>query len=81
MSPVEPERANAQALYRMLRSAGASDECYVMGASDLDRQRVDLRAALDEIVGWEPGTFISCVAGKLAYYEGEYKNERHLLQR
>ena len=52
-----------------------------MGASDLDRQRVDLRAALDEIVGWEPGTFISCVAGKLAYYEGEYKNERHLLQR
>ncbi len=46
--------------------------CYVMGDSDLDGRGVDLREALEEIVGdisW--GNFISCIPGRLGYFGGK----------
>jgi len=33
------------------------------------------------VVGWHDGTFISCIPGKLAYFEGEGLNERYILER
>src|SRR5215216_2863007 len=42
-----------------LRSRGAPTRCYVISASsDLDGQEVDLRAALEDVVGCNDGTFI-----------------------
>jgi hypothetical protein len=32
-------------------------------------------------VGQQDGTLISCVAGRLAYFEGEGYNERFVLER
>lgn len=69
-------------IFDLLRNAGASDRCYVISASsELDGQEANLREALDAVVGWYDGTFISCVPGKLAYFEGEELNERYILQR
>jgi hypothetical protein len=50
-------------------------------SSDLDGQETDLRPALKEIVGWYDGTFLSCLPGRLGYFEGEEPNERYILER
>jgi hypothetical protein len=34
-----------------------------------------------DVVGHNDGTFISCIPGRLAYFEGEGLNERYVLQR
>jgi hypothetical protein len=74
--------AHIEQILQLLRNAGASDRCYVISASsDLDGQETNLEEALYAVVGWNDGTFISCVPGKLAYFEGEELNERYILQR
>jgi hypothetical protein len=42
---------------------------------------LELSYALEEIVGLAPGTLVSCLPGKLAYYERDEKNGRYLLTR
>lgn len=57
---------------RALALRGAGDTCYIISAdSDLDGKRMPLAAALDQVVGRKRGTFLSCVAGTLAYFEDE----------
>jgi hypothetical protein len=43
------------------------------------RTGIDLRAALERVSGRQIGTILSCVAGKLAYFESE--DEAFLLAR
>ena len=40
-----------------------------------------LHDALNDVVGSSDGTFVSCIPGKLAYFEGEEPNERYILER
>ena len=40
-----------------------------------------LSEALAEVIGRGMGTFISCLPGKLAYFEGEERNERYICHR
>ena len=47
----------------------------------LDGQELQLEEALRQIVGRGTGTFVSCVPGQLAYFEGEEPRERWLLSR
>ena len=69
-------------IYELLRDRGAPSRCYVMSASsDLDGQEVDLNEALEDVVGVNDGTFISCIPGRLAFFEGEGPNERYVLHR
>src|SRR4051812_16580290 len=80
--PIEPSLARAESIYRELRRRGAPERCYVMSASsELDGQEAELRQALEEIVGWHDGTFLSCLPGQLGYFEGEEQNERYILER
>ncbi len=65
----------------MLRRKGAPETCYVMGYSEFDGRAVDLRGALEEIVGRSFGNFLSCIPGKFGYFEGEEPNERYILER
>jgi hypothetical protein len=48
---------------------------------ELDKRQMDLREALNEVVGRRQGTFISCVPGELAYFEGEEPKERYVCHR
>lgn len=61
-----------------LRSMGAPDVCWVFG-NYVDGQEMTLEEALDAVIGVHSGTIISCVPGKLAFFEDG--DERVILRR
>jgi hypothetical protein len=69
-------------LETMLRKRGAPSTCYVLSAnSDLDGRELPLSEALDAIVGMGDGTFVSCLPGRLGFYEYEDMKSSYLLSR
>jgi hypothetical protein len=66
-------QSNSSALLKLLMRKVASAKCWVLSEnSDLDGKEVDLQIALAETIGQQMGTFISCIPGKLAYFEDEH---------
>lgn len=70
-------------IYDILKKYNAPDECYVLSYNDsIDGKIALLEDALKEVVFWGPG-LISCIHGKLAYFEEEVTGgpapERYLL--
>ena len=62
-----------EALINYLKKLGAQNDCYVMSESrQLDMRTMELSEALGIVYGCGLGSVISCLAGELAYYEGEY---------
>ncbi len=79
---VQPAEHNPADILQILRSLGAPSVCYVMSSdSELDGREMGLSDALTNVVGRGQGTFISCVPGKLAYFEGEEPHERYICHR
>ncbi len=77
-----PNQQSAQAIEKLLKSKGAPEMCHVMSAdSSLDNREMSLSEALMETVGGDGGTLISCIAGKLAYFELEPFDGRYILER
>jgi hypothetical protein len=67
-------------LCQLLRSKGAGRTCWAISEdTDLDGKELVLESALEKIMGMGMGTILSCIPGKLAYFEGE--DERLLLTR
>jgi hypothetical protein len=82
MVPVPPDQQGVQDIERALKLRGASDACYVISQNaSLDKRRLPLRVALEQIVEGEMGTLVSCVPGTLGYFEGETPGERIILAR
>ncbi|HEY7403259.1 MAG TPA: hypothetical protein VIB39_07045 [Candidatus Angelobacter sp.] len=70
--PMLPSQQNPADIYGMLKKLGAPDICWVISDEiELDGQTMNLREALDEVVGRTFATFLCCVEGKLAYFENE----------
>jgi hypothetical protein len=66
-----------------LRSKGAGDRCYLLSESSrLDGQEMALDDALAALLdgGSEEATFVSCISGRLAYFHGEERESRYLLE-
>ena len=81
MVPVPPG-FHASDIAEALRSYGAPNSCWVMSTDDsLDAREMLLDEVLAEIVGYGQGTLISCVPGKLAFFEGENRGDRCFLRR
>ena len=81
-SQVPPSEQSAALVYKRLRELGAPEQCHAIAAgADLDGQELHLREALTEVLGMGDGVVLSCIPGKLAYYEAEGKNERYILAR
>jgi len=79
---IVPSNLANEAIAEQLRKRGAPKECYIVSeTAELDGQTLPLEDALDAVVGRGMGTFISCVPGKLAYFEGEEPGERYILER
>jgi hypothetical protein len=77
---IPANQENPSRLAELLITMGASSRCWVISEnSELDSRELDLRKALDETIGSGMGTIISCVAGKLGYFEDE--DARYILQR
>src|SRR5690349_14816252 len=66
---LEGKDATAYHIEPMLLSRGAPPSCYVMSAGDLDGREMQLGEALDAICGWGSGAFVSCIPGRLGYFE------------
>jgi hypothetical protein len=77
---IKPSEQNPDSIFSILRSLGAPDDCNVISEGSLDGEEVELLAALNEIIGRGMGTVISCLPGRLGYFEGEWK-ERYILQK
>lgn len=74
--------SSAREIESLLKKKGAPETCYVISEDDdLDGKEIPLQEALEETVGYGVGTFISCVTGKLAYFEAEDKGERYILEK
>jgi hypothetical protein len=51
---------------------GSPPSCWITSEdSDLDGKEMPLLEALKRVVGYQMGTFLSCIPGKLAYFEDE----------
>jgi hypothetical protein len=66
---------------KQLVNMGAPKMCYVLSTdSNIDRQTLPLSRVLQSIVGGgNHGTLLSCVPGRLGYFEGESPGERFIL--
>src|SRR5215471_8695998 len=77
---IRGNQQNPASLLRLLVGKGAGPKCWVMSEeSDLDAREMELAVALEEVVGRQMGTFLSCIPGKLAYFEDEAG--RYILER
>ena len=70
-------------IFQILKNKAAPDICYVISTNDkLDGKEAMLLNVLEEIVGTcNDGTFVSCIPGKLGYYEGEDIDTRLILEK
>jgi hypothetical protein len=79
---ITPGRQSQADIEDLLRKRGAPDKAYILSSHPkLDAQQLPLREALASVVGFGFGSVISCVPGRLAYYEGESAGERYVLER
>ena len=74
--------ADAGSVAATLRSLGAPPTCFVVSAdSNLDGREMLLGDALDAIVARGNGAFVSCIPGRLGFYEYEDMRSSYLLTR
>jgi hypothetical protein len=77
---IPSDRQSAQSIEESLKKSGAPEVCYVMSENPkIDGKQMNLSSALLEIVGMDAGALVSCIPGKLAYFEMEGLSERYLL--
>ena len=79
---IPSEQQSARSIEQVLKKHGAPERCYVMAEDpNIDGKELNLTDALSEIVGMDAGALVSCIPGKLAYFEMEGLGERYLLMR
>jgi hypothetical protein len=72
LTPWEKHVSGIENIVRLLKSKGAGLTCWAMSEdSEIDGRELDLREALEHVSGRQIGTILSCVPGRLAYFEGE----------
>lgn len=74
--------ASAGSVEAALRKYGAPKTCHVISADEaLDGQEMQLSDALEMVGASYFGAFISCIPGKLGYFEYEDMKSAYLLER
>ena len=82
VQPIPTGSQTADAILETLRELGAPSTCYLLSESaNVDGRILGLEEALDCVVGMGMGAIISCVPGRLAYFEGEDPGDRAVLFR
>jgi hypothetical protein len=77
---IPSDQQNPSSVVKLLVSMGAGPKCWIISEWDkLDAQEMDLETALRETIGYGMGTIISCIPGRLAYFEDE--DVRYILKR
>lgn len=74
--------ADANSIAATLRELGAPPTCFVVSAdSNLDGREMLLGDALNSVVSKGNGAFVSCIPGRLGFYEYEDIKSSYLLSR
>jgi len=69
---IPPSESDLAGITKLLKAKGAGDRCWVLSANrTIDGHEVDLQDALEATLGSGLGTFLSCLPGRLAYFEDE----------
>ena len=72
----------ASAVDQLLRSLGAPETCFVISANEnLDGREMLLADAVAAVSGGYSGAFLSCIPGKLGYFEYEDIKSAYLLRK
>jgi len=72
MKAIPAPNSCADDICKLLKAEGAPKTCYVMSsASNVGSQEVPLAEALLKVVGMGLPSIVSCIPGKLAYFEAE----------
>jgi hypothetical protein len=70
----------AEEIAAFLKRKGAPPSCWITSEdSTIDGKEMPLLDALKEVLGRQMGTFLSCIPGRLAYFEDE--EDRWILER
>ena len=79
---ISPSDHSADTIAALLVKRGASTQCHVIGGGrELDGRDLSLVEALDQVVSFGYGTLISCIPGRLGFFEGEELKDRFILER
>lgn len=82
MVRIPADEQTPQGIAALLREYGAPAQCTVISErQDINNATLSLLDALTELVGYGMGSIVSCVEGRLAYYEGEERGCRFILYR
>lgn len=77
---IPPSQHNLSSILKLLTEKGAGSKCWVVSERrEMDGQEMDLETVLKETIGGGMGTLVSCVPGRLAYFEDE--GSRYILER
>jgi len=72
MIEIKKPNSDPAALLNLLKKHGAGDSCYVIAWNPaLDSKVLPLQVALETVVGNGQPVLISCLHGKLSYFEAE----------
>ena|SRR5258708_2170710 len=79
---IPPAKQTGKAIEQLLCIKGSPVTCYAISMDpSIDGRFLPLKEALATVVGYGIGTFLSCLPGKLGYFEGESAGQRFILER
>jgi hypothetical protein len=79
---IDPKLQSPAGIHSILTRKGAPCDCYLISEdAELDRKLMDLQTALEEIIGYGNGTFVSCIPGKLGYFESAEPGVRYIFEK
>ena len=74
--------AGASCVVNSLQELGAPNECFVISVrAEFDGRTMPLDEALESLYACGMGTIISCIPGRLGYYDAEDIGERYICHR
>ncbi|SMQ77914.1 hypothetical protein SAMN05444673_3139 [Bacillus sp. OV166] len=72
MVEIPSPNSDYQEIASLLKKQGARNECYVISwDQETDGRHLPLNEALKKVVGYGMPSIVSCVEGKIAYFEAE----------
>lgn len=85
MKEIPKPNSDYEEIAKLLKRYGAGDTCYAISWSEtIDGKELPLLAALEKAVGYGMPSIISCIPGKLAFFEAEQEvlpSPRFILKR
>jgi hypothetical protein len=72
MIEIPKPNSDPDEIEKLMKEQGAGKNCYVMSSdSEMDGKELPLTTAIEELIWYGMPSIISCIHGKLAYFQAE----------